>query len=110
MDRPLTPSGFWLRVIALVLLTVPPLWFGLGDADCLFHMEVRAVASSQETWMRLADDAQAWRVPSWNGQPRINKPPLVVWMNLLAWAGLPADAPVDILVTARACSPPRWAG
>jgi 4-amino-4-deoxy-L-arabinose transferase-like glycosyltransferase len=98
MDRPLTLSGFWLRLAALVLLTVPPLWVGLGDADCQFHMEVRAVASSQETWMRLADDAQAWRVPSWNGQPRINKPPLVVWMNLLAWAGLPADAPVDVLV------------
>ncbi len=85
-------------MIALVLLTVPPLWVGLGDADCLFHMEVRAVASSQETWMRLADDAQAWRVPFWNGQPRIIKPPLVAWMNLLAWAGLPADAPVDALV------------
>lgn len=98
MDRPLTPSGFWLRLAALMALTLPALWVGLGDADCMFHMEVRAIASSQETWMRLAAHEQDWRIPSWNGEPRINKPPLVVWLNLCAWAGVSPDAPVDVLV------------
>jgi 4-amino-4-deoxy-L-arabinose transferase-like glycosyltransferase len=71
---------------------------GLGAADCKFHMEVRSLASSQETWLRQQSDPHAWILPSWNGAPRVNKPPLLVWINLLAWSGLPPDTPVAALI------------
>ena len=105
MPADLSFKGIALRVALLLVLVLPPLVAGLGAGDCKFHMEVRAIASSLETRQRLATDPDAWLVPSWNGAPRVNKPPLVVWMNLLAWTGLPADADVDTLVL-RA----RWVG
>lgn len=94
----LSARGLAIRIALLLLLSLPPLLAGLGASDCIFHMEVRTVASSLETWQRGATDANAWLVPSWNGQPRVNKPPLAVWITLLSWRGLSPDAPVDTLV------------
>lgn len=70
-------------------------------------MENLSIWTSQETWLRVHDtDPRAWIVPSWNGQPRVNKPPLLVWANLLAWADLsPATADLPTLIR-RA----RWLG
>lgn len=91
-------GGCWGRLALLLALVLPLLLSGLREGDCLYHMEVRSLASSQETWLRQQSDSRAWLLPSWNGAPRVNKPPLVVWVNMLAWTGLPPDTPVDILV------------
>jgi 4-amino-4-deoxy-L-arabinose transferase-like glycosyltransferase len=93
------PASFWKRAALLILLAAPPLFAGLGAADCEYHMEVMTLASSHETWMRMQSDPNAWRIPSWNGAPRVNKPPLTVWINALLWRGLdPASDPVDAFV------------
>ena len=86
------------RACGLLLLCVPLVWGGLGAPDCEFHMEVMALASSQEAWLSQQSDSRAWLIPSWNGAPRVNKPPLLVWINLLAWRGLPPGASVETLV------------
>jgi 4-amino-4-deoxy-L-arabinose transferase-like glycosyltransferase len=62
-------------------------------------MEVLSLVTSQETWLRQqAGETHAWLQPTWNGQLRIHKPPLTVWVHLLAWAGLGPEAPVSSLV------------
>lgn len=89
----------WMRAVLLLLIAAPPLYVGLGSADCEYHMEVMTLASAQETWLRSFEDPLAWRIPSWNGAPRVNKPPLTVWLHLLAWLDLnPARDTVDALV------------
>ena len=98
LDLTRLDRSWWARPALLLALVLPLLLSGLRTGDCLFHMEVRALASSQETWLRQQTDPQAWRVPSWNGEPRVNKPPLVVWLNMLLWADLPPDTPVDALL------------
>ena len=92
----------WVRPVAaaagLVLISLP--WvISLGRPDVSYHMEALTLMSSRETWARSANDGlSAWWIPSWNGQPRLNKPPLVVWLHGLAWAGLdPATTPADVL-------------
>ncbi len=93
------PNSFLARTALLILLVMPPLLAGLGAADCEYHMEVMTLASSQETWMRMQSDPDAWLIPSWNGAPRVNKPPLTVWINAILWSGIdPATANVDELV------------
>lgn len=86
------------RLLLLLALALPPLLAGLDAGDCEFHMEVLALASSQETWFRQQADPGTWVLPTWNGAPRVNKPPLVVWINLLSWTGLPPDTPVETLI------------
>lgn len=87
-----------MQIGLLLLLALAPLLAGLGAADCEFHMEVRAVATSQETWLRQQSDPRAWLMPSLQGEPRFIKPPLTVWLHMLAWTGLPPDAPVETLI------------
>lgn len=84
---------------ALLLCLVPLVWKA-GVPDSTFHMEVMSLMPSQETWLRSHEgDVHAWIVPSWNGRPRLNKPPLLVWLNLLAWHGMdPERAAVDDLI------------
>lgn len=89
----------WIQILLLLAVTVPPLVAGLGASDCEFHMEVRTMATAQETWLRQQVDPQAWLIPTWNGAPRVNKPPLTVWLNMLVWTGLdPQTTGVDVLV------------
>ena len=58
------------------------------------------MVSSQETWVRQqAGENSAWLMPSWNGRPRIEKPPMSVWLNMLAWTGLDSrTVPANTLV------------
>ncbi len=107
----------WGLAVVLVLLCLAPYLIELGAAHPSRSMEKISLASSQETWMRIAGqrhrlygwpdaaspesmpDANAWMVPSWNGRPRINKPPMLVWLNTLAWTGLdPATVPAQVLM------------
>lgn len=89
-----------LRAGAVILLCLLSLVWKAGVPDSTFHMEVMSLMPSQETWLRCHEgEARAWVVPSWNGRPRLNKPPMLVWLNLLAWRGLhPESAAVDDLV------------
>lgn len=97
MNKP--PQTVWASAWRLLLLTAPLLLAGINAADCEYHMEVMTLASSQETWLRARQDPDAWLIPSWNGAPRVNKPPLTVWLHLLVWHDLdPARASVDRLV------------
>lgn len=45
---------------------------------------------------------RAWLIPTLNGGARVNKPPLVVWSNLLAWSGLDAESAASDALMMRA--------
>lgn len=92
--------GRVLRALAVLGVCLPPALAELGRADPVRVMENFSILSSQETWMRLHGGRRdAWIIPSCNGEPRVNKPPMLVWMNLLAWADLtPESATVERLV------------
>ena len=93
-----------LRAVVLlalgILLVLPPLLVSLPRSDLRFHMEVMTVASSQFTWMSVKEgNAGAWLIPEWNTAPRIHKPPLTSWVNMLGWSDLdPATVSPDVLV------------
>ncbi len=96
-------TRFWPTLGGLVLvllLWVPAGLVRLDKAAPTRVMENLSILTSQETWMRVCDgDRDGWIVPTWNGQPRANKPPLLVWANLLAWADLtPETADLTRLV------------
>lgn len=89
---------FVLRGWAWILL-VPALAAGLTRSDVTYHMEAMTLAPSQETWQRQrGGESDAWLLPSLYDRPRVNKPPLTVWANMLAWTGLDQAAPTDVLV------------
>src|SRR5262249_32090293 len=63
-------------------------------------MEKICMASSQETWMRQrSGETSAWKKPTINGgEFRIQKPPLLIWLNIAAWSDIdPETAQVDEL-------------
>ncbi|MAE60390.1 MAG: hypothetical protein CMJ49_03435 [Planctomycetaceae bacterium] len=90
---------FAMLVVSL-LVCVTPLLINLGDADTTRSMEKITLLTSRETWQTCA--SEGWRAaikPTWNGRPRINKPPMTVWLNMLAWSDLnPRNADPDTLV------------
>ena len=92
--------GAILLPTACIVVVLAPMVADLGSAQVTYHMEVMTLQTSQETWMRTcAGERGAWLMPSWNGAPRLRKPPMSVWLNLLAWRGLnPANASVETLV------------
>jgi 4-amino-4-deoxy-L-arabinose transferase-like glycosyltransferase len=90
-----------LLLLALVgLLGLAPLLAGLEAAPVADWMETVALGSSREMWLAgRAGQPDAWLVPTWNGELRFHKPPLLLWLHLAAWAGLdPEVDPVDRLV------------
>jgi 4-amino-4-deoxy-L-arabinose transferase-like glycosyltransferase len=101
------PDGF-PRIIGLmivaVLVSLPPMLVGLGDRGPNGWHEAISLASSQETWLRVhKGEHNAWLFPSINGQTRIAKPPLLVWLNMVSWLDLePAQVrPETLIVRAR---------
>lgn len=88
------------NLLLVLILTLPPLLIEVHRPAPTRIMETLSFLSSQETWLRLyRGEPDAWKSPTWNGRPRIQKPPLLVWMNLIAWKGLtPPDARVEDLV------------
>lgn len=90
---------FVLIVSAVPMLIVP------GRADSMRTMENITALSAQETWLRqhgwqdIQRDPHAWLMPTRNGQPRIVKPPLVIWLDMLAWSDLtPATSTAQQLI------------
>ncbi len=97
---PIDRLRMWGMLLFGLFVLLPPLLIGLERGDTTFTMEKITLLSSQETWLRQADQGGAeWLVPSWNGRPRVAKPPMSVWINLLAWLPLdPAQADPNTLV------------
>ena len=94
----------WILLALVLLLCAPPMLINVGKPDPVRIMEVLSFMTSQETWLRIHHgETDAWKMPSWNGEPRIQKPPMLVWMNLLAWGDLnPETAGVeDLTLRAR---------
>src|SRR4051794_31430667 len=90
-----SPRRLTLTLLLLVLLaSLPPLLIDLGERDCTQTMEMLSLLSSQETWLRqqgwvdIPRDPNAWLMPTKMGEPRYVKPPMVVWLNMLAATGL----------------------
>ena len=96
----LNPLRIVGAVALVVLLLLPPLLVNVHKPPPTRMMEAVSFLSSQETWLQIhAGNSAAWQMPTLNGQPRIEKPPLLVWLNLLAWHGLsPETAGVEPLV------------
>lgn len=96
----------------LLLTCLLPLLCSIGTRDTWASMENITLASSCDTflemhgWHDITQNEQAWYVPSFNGTPRYIKPPLVVWINLLAWSDLtPATThPRELMFRARIAS------
>jgi len=84
----------WLWLLAVLAVCAVPMLVAVGRADSKRTMENIAVLSAQETWLRqhgwqdIPADPNAWLMPTRNGDPRIVKPPMVIWMDMLAWTGL----------------------
>lgn len=79
-----------------VLYLIPAGW-RLGASDARYHMEQMSLLPSQETWLRMHEgEPDAWLHPTKYGVPRIRKPPMLIWLNLLAWHDLtPENSTVD---------------
>jgi len=90
----------FISLVIILLLLLPPLLVKVGVPSPTRIMETLSFFSSQETWLHIHEgNADAWKMPTINGVPRIQKPPLLVWLNLCAWKDLtPENASVDTLV------------
>ncbi|MEM6459633.1 MAG: hypothetical protein AAF710_09615 [Planctomycetota bacterium] len=85
-------NNFWPLPLIL-LAALPAFLISLGNRDVARVMENVSVGSSQETWHAwhanpqpgvTYPDRNVLVLPTWNGEPRVNKPPMLVWVNLLA--------------------------
>jgi 4-amino-4-deoxy-L-arabinose transferase-like glycosyltransferase len=99
-----SPRGSWLALAVILAIAAPPLLAGLGRRDSTHTMENVALVTSQETWFRLHEgDRSALLMTSNDGAPRIEKPPMLTWINFLAWSDLDPRqaAPTQLLFRAR---------
>ncbi|QDU33654.1 hypothetical protein KS4_17100 [Poriferisphaera corsica] len=116
-DAP-APLRNLLSLLLILFVCTIPLLMSLSRADSNRTMENITVLSSQETWMRwhgtdhIAAEPDAYLIPTRNSVPRFEKPPLTVWLNLLAYTGLKpgqdmmgeetvAGSPQDIIYRSR---------
>ncbi len=98
-------SRSWLMLLLVLVVSAGPMLITPGRADSKRTMENIAVLSAQETWLRqhgyqdIEADPNAWLMPTRNGNPRIVKPPMLIWMDMLAWTGLsPEDSTAQQLI------------
>lgn len=85
---------------AILLFVLPPYVVFMGRPSPVRSMETICMQTSQETWLRMkAGEPMAWWNPTWDGGViRIEKPPLLVWLNLIAWQGYePESATIEQL-------------
>ncbi|NCC51538.1 MAG: hypothetical protein EOM20_10015 [Spartobacteria bacterium] len=96
-----------LILLGILAACLPPLWVS-RDRQYLRVMEDFTISSAQETWLRQrgtpaiekVDDA--WLFPTINGRPRLRKPPLTVWLHLLAWMDMSPETATPHELAARA--------
>lgn len=83
---PVNRLQIWGALALGLVLLLPPLLIGLGKADTTYTMEKITLGSSQETWLRQHEQGgRNWLIPRWNGEPRVNKGPMSIWINMAAW-------------------------
>ncbi len=93
----------WSSLLISVLICLPPLLVCLNVPDLMPGSEARSLQMSRETWRRQsAGDRVAWLMPSVNGQPQVARPPMSVWINLLAWRDLDESTASPRLLILRA--------
>ncbi|GAB4188273.1 MAG: hypothetical protein Kow00105_02920 [Phycisphaeraceae bacterium] len=92
-------------LLLVLAVSAVPMFIVVGRSDSKRTMENITVMSAQETWLRqhgwqdIEPDPNAWLMPTRNGNPRIVKPPLVIWLDMLAWSDLtPATSTAQQLV------------
>lgn len=109
LERPIRdtqPLGrSWLALLAILVVGVPGLLLGIDHRLTTHTMENLAIVTSQETFLRqAAGDHSAWLVTTNDGMPRLEKPPMATWLNLLAWRDLdPATTPPQQLIHRARC-------
>ena len=82
------PAVTWATLLIATVVCLPPLVIDLRERSPT-SMENIAFVSARETWERQrAGEPRAWLMPSLNSTPRLEKPPMLVWMDLLAWWNL----------------------
>jgi 4-amino-4-deoxy-L-arabinose transferase-like glycosyltransferase len=90
--------------LAFLVYLIPSAW-KIGEPDVVSFMEQMSLLPSQETWLRLQQgDEEAWSTPTLRGEPQIRTPPMLIWLNLLAWSGLEEGIATPEVLTLRA----RW--
>jgi len=83
---PVNRLQIWGALALGLALLLPPLLIGLGRADTTYTMEKITLGSSQETWLAQHEQGgRNWLIPRWNGEPRVNKGPMSIWINMAAW-------------------------
>jgi 4-amino-4-deoxy-L-arabinose transferase-like glycosyltransferase len=97
------PLRAWLALVVVLLACAPPLFIRVGQRVSTHTMENVALVTSQETWLRWHEgDRRAWLVTSNDALPRVEKPPLLTWLNFLAWADLSPQSATPAQLTFRA--------
>lgn len=105
--QPQSIGRWWWLLIGLISC-IPVMFIDLRVRVSTHTMENVALLSSQETflrqhgWREIPQEKNAWLIPSSNGIPRTVKPPLLVWLNLLAWMDLTPENASPQLLTFRA--------
>ena len=81
-------------LLLLLLLTLPQGLIFVGRPSPARSMEGICTQTSLETWLRVKEgEPMAWWNPTWDGGViRIEKPPMRVWLNLLAWHRFSPDS------------------
>lgn len=97
-----------VRMWGLLLLTLgvcaTPLLIELHRPAVGGPLEHVALVSSRETWNTLGrgeTELADYLIPTWNDRPRVNKPPMLVWLNLLAWSDIDAAPAGDAAALSR---------
>ncbi len=92
-----------LHLILLAAVCLPPLLVEIDRRNPKHWMEGVSLLTSQETWLNQRDsDGQAWLNPTINGGLRLNKPPMLIWLNMLAWTGIDPEASTAEQIMGRA--------
>jgi len=87
----------------LLALCAPPLFLRTAEHLSTHTMENVALVTSQETWLRWHEgEPGAWLVTSNDGQPRVEKPPMLTWLDFLAWSDLTPGVATPAQLTHRA--------
>jgi 4-amino-4-deoxy-L-arabinose transferase-like glycosyltransferase len=103
-ERHASPARAWLALLAILIVCAPSLLLGIKVRLSTHTMENVALVTSQETWLRMAEgESKAWLVSMNDGVARLEKPPMLAWLSLLAWSDLdPATAtPQQLTFRAR---------
>ena len=95
----------WGLFAGILLLLWPALGLDLGARDIARIMESNGMVRSQSMWLGAhgapgaVTGARAWLVASQNGETTVTKPPMLLWLNQLAWIGLePETATAEQLI------------